>query len=87
MDKLEPCPFCGGRATHRYNHRYYVGCWECSLRMSVAAWNTRAKTVPLSTQDALDCTIEHLDGIHTGKIVVDIDVFNTLYEAARESLE
>ena len=37
-------------------------------------------------REALDCTIEHLDGVHDGRIVVHCDVFDALYEAAQKLL-
>lgn len=42
--------------------------------------------VPLTTQQALDCVIEHLDGEHEGKVVVDAAVFNALYDAASDHI-
>jgi len=38
-------------------------------------------------KDALECTIEHLDGEHEGKCVVETDVFNALHEAAQKYAE
>lgn len=32
---------------------------------------------------ALNCTIEHLEGEHDGKIVADREIFDCLYDAAR----
>jgi hypothetical protein len=32
----------------------------------------------------LECTIEHLEGEHKGKVVVSLDVFNALYDAAHD---
>ena len=60
MDKLKPCPFCGGEATVRYEGHanvLSVGCRECNIRTAymvaddigvseaAAAWNRRTETV------------------------------------------
>jgi hypothetical protein len=37
-------------------------------------------------EKALNCTIEHLEGVHEGKVVVDREVFDTLYDYAEQSL-
>jgi hypothetical protein len=35
-------------------------------------------------EEFLECTIEHLEGEHKGKVVVSLDVFNALYDAAHD---
>ncbi len=49
MNKLKPCPFCGGEAVHlRSNLVYtttYVSCTKCSARTdyyNTKGWATRA---------------------------------------------
>lgn len=36
--------------------------------------------------EALDCTIEHLEGEHKGKIVINGDAFETIYRLAEQAL-
>ncbi len=36
----------------------------------------------MDINEALNCTIEHLEGEHEGRVVVSRDVFEALYEAA-----
>jgi hypothetical protein len=35
-------------------------------------------------EEFLECTIEHLEGEHKGKVVIRLDVFNALYDAAHD---
>lgn len=53
MDKLKPCPFCGGKAkVQRYPHNYSVYCTKCGARTilfkptekeAFEAWNRRTE--------------------------------------------
>lgn len=59
MEKLKPCPFCGGEAfitpiiTNYYEPRFTVFCKECNAKSkyckdeesAIAAWNRRADDV------------------------------------------
>lgn len=60
MDKLKPCPFCGGEAEIAYSRNYYVWCDKCETRgdwysteaEAIKAWNTRAeRTCRISMDD------------------------------------
>ncbi len=59
-DELLPCPFCGGEAEVKNNHRFrgvfvWVGCEDChigtetysmdALGMAAKLWNTRTAKV------------------------------------------
>lgn len=51
MDKLKPCPFCGGEAEIAHSRNYYAWCDKCETRgnwhateaEAIEAWNTRAE--------------------------------------------
>jgi hypothetical protein len=44
---------------------------------------TNLKQYLVRLEEFLECTIEHLEGEHKGKVVVSLDVFNALYDAAQ----
>ena len=63
MDKLKPCPFCGGEAHTFHNYLWHVKCdgtggnYYCVMGFgafvteaeAIAAWNRRAETVEQRT--------------------------------------
>ena len=45
-EKLKPCPFCGGEATHKINDEIItpemVYCLECAIVLPTELWQKRA---------------------------------------------
>ena len=63
MDKLKPCPFCGGEAKIKENgaEYNYISCKRCKNGTAygyqdqvIARWNTRAERTCKNTQHDLD---------------------------------
>lgn len=53
MEKLKPCPFCGGEAVFRGQTYYYIWCKSClaetrgseNKEEAIEAWNSRADVI------------------------------------------
>lgn len=84
IDALEICRF----ALEPYDDvkpRNWASDRENLKRAHKTAKTTLAvlQSQPANLSEALNCTIEHLEGEHKGKVVVSYDVFNALYDAAK----
>lgn len=80
MDKLKPCPFCGGKAIitvlqHRFTDLYFCSCEKCHISQTsgeytfrqeaINAWNKRSNDAPVSLREAEKLICENRERLMT----------------------
>lgn len=83
MDKLKPCPFCGGKAIitvlqHKFSDLYFCSCQKCHISQTSGEYTFRQESINAWNRRVNDASVRHGcwigegDGYADGKLVYDV---------------
>ena len=64
MDKLKPCPFCGGKAIitvlqHRFTDLYFCSCEKCHISQTSGEYTFRQEAINAWNKRSNDASVRH----------------------------